>query len=345
MIPIQNIYHMLSYAFQVLQNQGYRLLATETFDNMADLCAAILCKGVSGQVKQGLGRAYILRTESLSTPRGRIEMSESIKTQALLKRQLVCSYDDFSVNSPMNQIIKSTLMLLLRCDINKERRKDIRRLLVFFADVDEVDLFSVNWHMQYNRNNQTYRMLIAVCWLVVKGLLQRQEDGALRMADFLDEQRMCHLYEKFILNYYRREHPEIIASSAQIDWQLDDGMGDMLPLMQTDITLSSRDERRVLIIDAKYYAHTTQVQFGTHTLHSGNLYQIFTYVKNKEFALKDHPHEVAGMLLYAKTDEEVAPDHVYQMSGNRIAVKTLDLNQEFTGIRKQLDEICHEFFG
>ena len=33
-------------------------------------------------------------------------------------------------------------------------------------------------------------MLIAVCWLVVKGLLQRQEDGALRMSDFLDEQRM-----------------------------------------------------------------------------------------------------------------------------------------------------------
>ena len=245
----------------------------------------------------------------------------------------------------MNQIIKSTLMLLLRCDISKARRKDIRQLLVFFADVDEVDLFSVNWHMQYNRNNQTYRMLIAVCWLVVKGLLQRQEDGSLRMADFLDEQRMCRLYEKFILNYYRREHPEIIATAAQIDWQLDDGMGDMLPLMQTDITLSSRDERRVLIIDAKYYAHTTQVQFGTHTLHSGNLYQIFTYVKNKELAIKDHPHEVAGMLLYAKTDEEIAPEHVYQMSGNRISVKTLDLNQEFTGIRKQLDEICHEFFG
>ena len=272
-------------------------------------------------------------------------MSESIKTQALLKRQLVCSCDDFSVNAPMNQTIKSTLMLLLRCDISKARRKDIRRLLVFFADVDEVDLFSVNWHMQYNRNNQTYRMLIAVCCLVVKGLLQRQEDGALRMADFLDEQRMCCLYEKFILNYYRREQPEVIASAAQIDWQLDDGMGDMLPQMQTDITLTSRDDRRVLIIDAKYYAHTTQVQFGTHTLHSGNLYQIFTYVKNKELAIKDHPHEVAGMLLYAKTDEEIAPDYVYQMSGNRISVKTLDLNQEFTGIRKQLDEICHAFFG
>ncbi|MEE1046352.1 MAG: 5-methylcytosine-specific restriction endonuclease system specificity protein McrC, partial [Clostridia bacterium] len=44
MIPIQNIYYMLSYAFQVLKEQGYKNVATEHFENMADLCAAILNK-------------------------------------------------------------------------------------------------------------------------------------------------------------------------------------------------------------------------------------------------------------------------------------------------------------
>ena len=34
---------------------------------------------------------------------------------------------------------------------------------------------------------------------------------------------------------------------------------------------------KVLIIDAKYYTHTTQTQFDVHTLHSHNLYQIFPY--------------------------------------------------------------------
>ena len=33
MIPIQNIYYMLSYAFQVLQEQGYRSVAAENFQN------------------------------------------------------------------------------------------------------------------------------------------------------------------------------------------------------------------------------------------------------------------------------------------------------------------------
>ena len=61
----------------------------------------------------------------------------------------------------------------------------------------------------------------------------------------------------------------------------------------------------VLIIDAKYYTHTTQRQYDVHTLHSGNLYQIFTYVKNKDTEFGDKPHTVSGMLLYAATDEAI----------------------------------------
>jgi putative restriction enzyme modulator protein len=103
-IPIQNIYYMLSYAFQVLNEQGYKNIATEQFNNVAELCAAILAKGISVQLKRGLGREYIEQTESLSSLRGRIEISESIKTRSMLKKQLICSYDDFSVNSYMNRI-------------------------------------------------------------------------------------------------------------------------------------------------------------------------------------------------------------------------------------------------
>ena len=39
MIPVQNIYYMLSYAFQALQAQNYKDLATEKFHNTAELCA------------------------------------------------------------------------------------------------------------------------------------------------------------------------------------------------------------------------------------------------------------------------------------------------------------------
>ena len=155
---------------------------------------------------------------------------------------------------------------------------------------------------------------------------------------------MSRLYEKFILEYYRREHPELSAGAPYISWALDDGFDDMLPAMHTDITLTRG--RTVLIIDAKYYSHTTQQQFDKRSVHSGNLYQIFTYVKNKEAELASthEQHSVSGMLLYAKTDEDVQPDGVYQMSGNQISVRTLDLNQPFETIRSQLDSIAEAHF-
>ena len=97
-IRIQNIYHMLAYAFQVLREQGYRDVATEEFDNTAELCAAILARGISSQLKRGLGREYVDKTEALSSLRGKIEVTESVKTRSVLRRQMVCSYDEISVD-------------------------------------------------------------------------------------------------------------------------------------------------------------------------------------------------------------------------------------------------------
>lgn len=341
MIPIRNIYYMLSYAFQVLNEQGYKKIATENFHNVADLCAAILIKGISSQIKRGLGQEYIPKTETLSALKGKINVSESIKMMTMFRNQMVCAYDEFSVNSKMNQIIKTTVKLLLHGNISKERKKELKKQMLFFSEVDEIDLIHVDWNLRYNRNNQTYRMLISVCYLVVKGLLQTKSDGTVRLMDFLNEKRMYRLYEKFILEYYRKEHPEVKANASYISWQLDNDMRDMLPVMKTDIMLSRGD--RILIIDAKYYSHMMQTQFDRYSIHSGNLYQIFTYVKNKEAELADQPHTVAGMLLYAKTDEAVIPDYTYQMSGNQISVRTLDLNCEFEKIAEQLDAIVEEF--
>ena len=122
------------------------------------------------------------------------------------------------------------------------------RYMVYFKDIDALDVHTINWHIQYNRNNQTYRMLISICWLLVKGLLQTNSDGSTKLMGFLDEQRMCRLYEKFILEYYKREFPMLTVNASQIPWALDDGTGAMLPVMQSDIMLSYEND--VLIIDA-----------------------------------------------------------------------------------------------
>ena len=75
------------------------------------------------------------------------------------------------------------------------------------------------------------------------------------------------------------------------------------------------------------------------------MYQIFTYVKNKETELADKPHEVSGMLLYAKTDEDIYPENEYRMSGNKIAVRTLNLDSDFAMIKEQLNSIAKKYLS
>ena len=344
-ILINNVYHMLSYAFQTLNQEQYEDVATESFDEMYDLLAAILSKGIGLQIKQGLYREYVNQVEELKSLRGKIDMPGTVKRLLAYQRVLVCDFDELSDNNQLNQILKSTVILLLRhAKVKTEYKDDLKKKLLYFSNVDTLELTSVKWSsIRFQRNNQTYRMLISICQLIVEGMLITTDKGDYRLASFVDEQRMCRLYEKFILEYYNKHFTDLTVSASQIPWSLDDGIGTMLPVMQSDIHLQRGNT--VLIIDAKYYSHTTQSQFDKHTIHSNNLYQIFTYVKNRSYQFGEEKNTVSGMLLYAKTEEEIQPDNVYQMHGSQISVKTLDLNQSFAEIANQMDRIVESHFS
>lgn len=336
---------MLSYAFQTLNQGNYDDVAVESFNEMYDLLAAILAKGIGIQLKQGLYREYINRQEELPVMRGKINMPGTIKNHLAHERVLTCDFDELSENNLFNQIIKTTVFLLLRyAKVKSEYKDDLKKKMLFFSNVDILEQTSIRWSsIRFQRNNQTYRMLISICQLIIEGMLITTDAGDYRLASFFDEQRMCRLYEKFILEYYSRHYPELTVSASQIPWSVDDGITTMLPVMQSDIHLQK--DNTVLIIDAKYYSHTTQTQYDKHTLHSNNMYQIFTYVKNRDYQFGDGEHKVSGMLLYAKTEEEIQPDNVYQMHGNQITVRTLDLNLPFAEIAGQLNAIAESCFG
>ena len=184
-------------------------------------------------------------------------------------------------------------------------------------------------------------MLIFICYLVINKFLQDPTTSSYKAQDFSDK-KMNTLYEKFILEYYRKHYPDLCANASHVTWQLgpDDNSKD-LPNMITDVTLSCGEN--ILIIDAKYYTEATQENYGVEKLRSANLYQIFTYVKNK--AYEGPSKTVSGMLLYAQTATLSTPlNSSFNMSGNKISVKSLDLNCKFPLIEAQLDRIVQEHF-
>lgn len=337
---------MLSYAFQILKQEDYKQVAGEKFDKIHDLFAAILEKGVSRQLKQGLYREYVPIQEDLSIMRGKLNMGDTIRLQMQRKQKLACEFDEFSEDNLYNQILKSTIHRLIRADdVAPERKQVLKKLIVFFGNVSLIQPDHITWNkLIYQRNNQNYELLLNVCEFVLNGMLQTTEDGTYKLISFSDE-HMERLYEKFILEYYKQHHPELNPKSAQVKWNLteepDQTMIQFLPKMQTDIMLQKGD--KTLIIDAKYYSKLMIQSYAKETLSSAHLYQIFAYVKNMD---NENTGNVSGLLLYAKTEEEVFPDgEPFVIGGNSIGARTLDLNQAFKVISDQLDEIAICYFG
>ena len=99
---------MLSYAFTTLNQGGYEDVATEEFENIHNLFAAILAKGIGKQLKQGLYREYLNRKDDITVVRGKIDMPGTIRNRLSRKQVLTCEYDELSENNLFNQILKTT---------------------------------------------------------------------------------------------------------------------------------------------------------------------------------------------------------------------------------------------
>jgi len=338
---IKNIFHMLSYAYQYLQHKNFELIKTEPFETIDDLFAAILAKEMMTQLKHGLSREYIIENDNLPVLRGKIDINESMKLKIRSDHRLACCYDELSENHYMNQILKSTALYLISSDGVKRENKDaLKKSILFFSNVDRLEPSTIKWNnLHYNRANASYRMLMNICKLLLHDLLPTTEHGGNKWSIFFDENKMSKIYEKFILEYYKKNFPQYRPASRKIKWNAI-GTVDDLPEMLSDVILFDIKRKKKLIIDAKFCKEIMQTHRGKDSIRSNNLYQIFTYVKNED---KENTGLVDGMLLYAKTEGQENPDNSYDLGGNRISVKTLDLNKDFLQIKNQLDSFVKEW--
>ena len=343
-IFIKNVYYMLSYAFRALRQDGWKSVAAEDFASAQDLLAAILAKATAQQLKQGLHRKYVTQRDMLPVRRGKIDLPETVCCRTQCRPVMACEFDELSEDNLFNRILKTTLTLLLRdSTVSDMHKAAMRRVLRFLDGVAVVQPAAIPWtRLQYRRDNQNYEMLMGLCQLVLAGMLQTTENGTHKLAMF-DDAHMERLYEKFILEYYRRHHSYLSEIKAsQVPWNLT-GTHDaqslrLLPVMKTDVLL--RQGEKILIIDAKYYGQIMQRNFDKPSLRSAHLYQIYAYVSNAD---RQHTGNVSGLLVYAKTQEELLPDCMYNMGGNHIGAVTLDLSRDFSKIAAQLDAIAARF--
>jgi 5-methylcytosine-specific restriction enzyme subunit McrC len=327
---------MMAYAFRLISHNETRFLdvETESFEHLEDLFAALINRSLEVILKQGVIRHYEQHEDQLSSPKGKINITNTIKKPFTINRKLHCEFDEYEINHPFNQIFKTTLINLIGA--SEKYRLLLTRKLRYFASVSTIDLKSVDWStIKYHRNNRYYEFTLYLCQLLAKREIFSDQPNKSSLSSFFDQQESHQLFEKFVLEYYRVHYPQTRTNSRIIEWSTRHENA-LLPIMKTDVFMES--EENVVILETKFYREVLMSSKRGYNdkIRSQHLYQIYAYVDN--FSKKSIKN-VSGVLLYAITSEDDYIQSPLMLVDHDIKVETIPLHKDFSIIRNQLDQI------
>ncbi len=344
MIPIQNIYYLLCYAWDKLEEKERVKVAGVAGENLVNLFARIFVRGLEQLQRVGLERGYVQQQEVSGRIRGKIDFGASIKQHLFQQGKVKCTYDDFQRNILPNQLIKSTICrLLLTTGLAAEWRQALKRLETLFYEVDVIPLRAFYFdQVRLQAHQQHYAFLLKVGALVASNLLPTEQSGRFQFASFWkQDQPMQRLFEKFIYNFYRyhlREIPFETVKREYLRWDVTDSLDEEsirhLPRMQTDASLISTRQKRRLIIETKFTPTTFQVHYQKESVRSEHLYQLFAYLQSEQYSNVYADWETEGLLLYPRVKE--VPMVVNWIKGKKVRVCTINLHQEWEQIEGDL---------
>jgi 5-methylcytosine-specific restriction enzyme subunit McrC len=334
-IPIQNLYFLLIYAWDVLKEAELINISAEELSVPADLFAKMLIRGIDHLFRQGIYKEYILYNDSIYGIRGKINFGSSIKTLSLNYGKLVCEFDELSVDILPNRILKASICSLIKNeDLSKDLRKDLIDLRRRLADITNVKIYDQDFRkIQYHSNNRIYRYLLHVCKLIHDHFLPEQKTGHYRFREFT-EKELEQVFENFLLNFYKLEQTRFMSVKPELfEWSQKEGEDEslrFLPKMKTDVSLLSDNQR--IVIEAKFYETTLQSNFDVEKVHSNNMYQLFAYLQN--LSSSDSQRESEGILVYPQIDKELSLE--FKLHGKRIRICTVNLNSTPNEITSRL---------
>lgn len=347
-IPIQNLYYLLCYAWGLSEQRDWVKVDADTCPAVLDLLTRLLNKGADILLKRGIAKEYRTHEEEIAGIKGKLELSKTIKANRHREGKTICTLDDLTSNILLNQIVYTTMYRLLRDkELDKNVKKDLLRTFRRFPKVTLIDINRGTFKdVRLNRNNRFYRLIISVCEMLHASMLpDKQHPGEYRFIDFTrDENVMNGIFEAFLRNFYHQEcsdeYPIVKRTKIYFQFAAINADDDnLLPEMETDVTLDNPNEGKRIILDAKYYTDMLVSRFGVaKKLHRDHVSQIISYVISQEDPTVPYTLQTKGIMVYPKTNVHLE-NADFEMNGHLYRFCTVDLGQDWRQIDHRLRQI------
>jgi 5-methylcytosine-specific restriction enzyme subunit McrC len=340
-IPIENIYYLLSYAWNKLDEKERVNVSIDDKTELLDLFAKILINGTKSLLKRGIDKNYIDHKEEIAGVKGKVQISQTLKSNLLFRQKTICTFDDLSSNILTNRILVTTIYKLTRTKgLDRQLKNELVSLQRMLEGIEQIEITtSLFKQVKLKRNNRFYGFIMNVCQIIHENILPSEDQGKYKFSDFTrDERKMNQLFEAFVRNFYRIEQKKYTTVKKEvIKWQFEQSDNESfqyLPQMETDISLENETDK--IIIDAKYYSETMTINYDKEKIKSANLYQLFSYLLNQE-DIDPKTQNATGILLYPTIETDYNLE--FQYSKHKIQIRTVNLNTNWKNIALRLNEI------
>ena len=343
---------MLLYAWDLVEFEGRFDAEFEDAPDLRALLTKILVFLTKRQIRRGLRGDYVEVSEELRGVRGRIDFGRTLRGMSMYRGRLHCEYEEFTLNVPRNQIIRSTLNDSLNqgfTRVETERAKhaglvsDVESLLRMLYEIDRVRVtrrLIASELRNLGRNEREYKLMLKICEMLQDpGMPQSGTASDLDFVDWMRGQEH-EIFEGFVANFYKlnlRGKGWDVRAQRKYEWNEtgSDRVGDArLPTMRPDVVLKRRSSGEIVVIDTKWYSSVVTDRFDQLTVHSSNLYQMYAYMASQDWRGGRY-RDSTGILLYAQTEKDDV-DFRTEIDGHPFRVYTLDLTQDWQGVEGDL---------
>ncbi|KQX98312.1 hypothetical protein ASD28_14480 [Massilia sp. Root133] len=167
----QNFMRMLAVALE-LDLHGSDVSAVQhNDDSILEAVISLFCLSLQRELRRGVLRQYVRREAQLSTLKGRMLFSQHLQKNIARPDRVVCEFDEFTEDNPVNRILRAALRILRRASKRPANQSRIAEMLSNFQDVADVPLARLRWHeASIDRNAARYQPVLTLAQLIIQGL-------------------------------------------------------------------------------------------------------------------------------------------------------------------------------
>ena len=187
--------HMLSVAWNLRIAENEPALIASQRDTLLEIIIRLFSEHMLVAVRRGLPHRYRLREDDLPLLRGKLNVHRQLVRHAIHSDRLACSYDELSVDTPLNRVLKAAVTRLLATSLSSANQRRLGELAARFEFVGDSEN-PLKERVSLDRTNTAFHRLHDLAILFLAGDWQSTMTGKREGFGLLFP--MNDLFEEFV---------------------------------------------------------------------------------------------------------------------------------------------------